>query len=392
MQTELKQTIKQIWNDWVRITPQNALYDRGLLLLFIMMMLVGFVSVTSASISNIAIQDPLFFAPKIGTFIILSCVVAYVFLQIPIQKWEKHNVLLFFIAMLALLAVLFIGREVKGAKRWISFVFFNFQPAELAKLALTCYLASFFTRKYDEIRSKALSFLRPTIVLSLMGFLLLLQPDYGSTVVLFIITFGMLFIVGAKIGQFVLLGGGAGFLFVSLILASEYRLRRILSFRTPFDDPYGDGFQLSNSLMALGRGEFTGEGLGNSIQKFYLPEAHNDFVMAIVGEEFGFLGIVLVIVLLLSLVLKALKIYRESLLLEERFKGFLAFGVAIWIFFQGFVNLGMTIGLLPTKGLTFPLISYGGSSLIIMSIVVALLLRIDYENRLARTKVRLLDD
>lgn len=162
----------------------------------------------------------------------------------------------------------------------------------------------------------------------------------------------------------------------------------------PFKDPYGKGFQLSNSLMAFGRGEFTGEGLGNSIQKLeYLPEAHTDFVMAVVGEEFGLLGVLFIVFLLAALIFKAMKIGKESLLLEQRFKGFFAFGISFWIFFQGFVNLGMALGLLPTKGLTFPLVSYGGSSLIIMSISIAILLRVDHENRLMRGgQARLRDD
>ena len=208
------------------------------------------------------------------------------------------------------------------------------------------------------------------------------------------ITFGLLFIVGAHILQFLGLIGIGLFLFVFLVLSSAYRLNRFTGFLDPFKDPFGTGFQLSNSLMAFGRGEFSGEGLGNSIQKLeYLTEAHTDFVMAIVGEEFGFLGIMVIILLLALLVFRALKIGRESLLLEQRFKGFFAFGICFWIFFQGFVNLGMAMGLMPTKGLTFPLISYGGSSLIIMSISIAVLLRIDHENRLMRSgHARLRDD
>lgn len=208
------------------------------------------------------------------------------------------------------------------------------------------------------------------------------------------ITFGLLFIVGANFWQFVGLMAFGGLLFVWLVLSSAYRLKRFTGFLDPFKDPYGTGFQLSNSLMAFGRGEWIGEGLGNSIQKLeYLPEAHTDFVMAVVGEEFGFLGILVIVILLGLLIFRAMKIGRESLLLEQRFKGFFAFGISFWIFFQGFVNLGMSLGLLPTKGLTFPLISYGGSSLIIMSMTIGLLLRIDHENRLMRIgQARLRDD
>lgn len=204
----------------------------------------------------------------------------------------------------------------------------------------------------------------------------------------------MLFIVGANFWQFVGLGGIAFFLFLWLVASASYRLKRFTGFLEPFKDPLGAGYQLTNSLMAFGRGELWGEGLGNSVQKLeYLPEAHTDFVMAIVGEEFGLVGIIVVVFLLALLVFRVMKIGRESLLLEERFKGFLAFGIGFWIFFQGFVNLGMALGMLPTKGLTFPLVSYGGSSLLIMSVSIAILLRIDYENRVVRVgSARLRDD
>ena len=243
-------------------------------------------------------------------------------------------------------------------------------------------------------RSRHVSIFKPFIVMLVLGCFLLLQPDLGSTVVLFIIMSGMLFIVGAKILQFVGLIALGGILFVWLVLTASYRLKRFIGFLEPFKDPYGTGFQLTNSLIAFGRGEITGEGLGNSIQKLdYLPEAHTDFIMAIIGEEFGFIGILIVILLLGLLIFRAMKIGRESLMLEQRFRGFFALGIGFWIFFQGFVNLGMALGMLPTKGLTFPLVSYGGSSIIIMSATIGILLRIDHENRLFRIgQARLRDD
>ena len=341
-------------------------------------------------------SDAFYFAKRDVLYIILSCVTCYFALQIPMEKWEKWHVKLFGVALVLLFLVMIpgIGREVNGARRWIPMVLFNFQPAEFAKLALTCFLASYFTRRYDEVRSRKLSAFKPFIVMGVMGCFLLVQPDLGSAVVLFIITFGLLFIVGANFWQFIGLIGVGLLLFVWLVLTSAYRLKRITGFMDPFKDPYGTGFQLSNSLMAFGRGGFFGEGLGNSVLKLeYLPEAHTDFVMAIVGEEFGFFGIFIIITLLGLLVFRAMKIGRESLILEQRFKGFLAFGISFWIFFQGFVNLGMALGMLPTKGLTFPLVSYGGSSIIIMSVTIGMLLRIDHENRLMRGgQARLRDD
>lgn len=389
---------KEQYQQWTRVTPNNLLYDRALFWLFICLLLFGVVAVSSASIPIGAklFDDPFYFAKRDVVYVVLSIFACYFFLQIPMEWWEKWHVRLFFLAVFLLVIVLIpgIGSKINGARRWIPLILFNFQPAEFAKLALTCFLASYFTRKYDEVRSKRLSAIKPFVVTGVLGALLLAQPDMGSTVVLFVITFGLLFIAGANVWQFIGLGLLGLLLLFGVAISSAYRVRRLTGFMDPFKDPYGTGFQLSNSLMAFGRGEWFGEGLGNSVQKLsYLPEAHTDFVMAVVGEEFGLVGIIFVVFLLALLVFRAIKIGKESLQLEERFKGFFAFGISFWVFFQGFVNLGMALGLLPTKGLTFPLVSYGGSSLIITSITIGILLRIDHENRLMRTgQARLRDD
>ena len=383
----MREKIKAEWDKWTRLTPQNALYDRTLIWLFIGLLMIGFVMVTSASIpvSTRLYQDPFHFAIRDAFYVITSILVFSFFIQIPSEKWEKNNVWFFLISLLLLVVVLIFGRNVNGATRWIPIGPINFQPAELAKLAVICYFSSFYVRKFDEIRKQKLGFLRPSAILLVFGFFLIMQPDLGSTAVLFVLTFAMLFIMGAKILQFIFLGIVGALLFALLVLTSEYRMKRVTSFMDPFADAYGDGFQLSNSQMAFGQGELLGRGLGNSVQKLeYLPEAHTDFVMAVIAEEFGFFGITIVILLLLLLTYRALMISKQSLLLESRFKGFFAFGIAIWIFLQGFVNLGVASGLLPTKGLTFPLISYGGSSLVIMSIATAILVRIDHENRLEK--------
>lgn len=398
--------MKTEYQRWTTVTPSNLLYDRALLWLFVVLLLIGFVMVSSASIpvGTRLNNDPFYFAKRDAIYVLISIVTCYFFLQVPMDKWRQWHIYVFFIAifLLLLVAIPGIGKSINGARRWIPLGIMNFQPAEFAKLALICFLSGYFVRHYDQVRIRRLSAFKPFLVVGVFGALLLLQPDLGSTVVLFVITFGLLFIVGAHFLQFVALIALGGVLFVWLVLTSAYRLKRFTGFLDPFKDPYGTGFQLSNSLMAFGRGEFFGEGLGNSIQKLeYLPEAHTDFVMAVVGEEFGFFGIMLMVMLLLLLVLRAMKIGRESLLIvgnehilkAQRFKGFFAFGISFWVFFQGFVNLGMALGLLPTKGLTFPLVSYGGSSLVIMSISIAILLRIDHENRLMRGgQARLLDD
>lgn len=393
---EFLQNIKKNYDEWTRITPQGLLYDRALFWLFVILLLIGLVAVTSASIpySSRLFNDPFYFAKRDAIYVLLSLLTCYISLQISSSQWAKWHAKIFLFSVILLLLVPFIGTSVNGAKRWISLGILNFQPAEFAKLALTCFLASYFTRRYDEVRSRHVSIFKPFIVMLVLGCFLLLQPDLGSTVVLFIIMSGMLFIVGAKILQFVGLIALGGILFVWLVLTASYRLKRFIGFLEPFKDPYGTGFQLTNSLIAFGRGEITGEGLGNSIQKLdYLPEAHTDFIMAIIGEEFGFIGILIVILLLGLLIFRAMKIGRESLMLEQRFRGFFALGIGFWIFFQGFVNLGMALGILPTKGLTFPLVSYGGSSIIIMSATIGILLRIDHENRLFRIgQARLRDD
>ena len=393
---EFIQKIKQQLDNWTRITPQGLLYDRALFWLFVILLMIGLIAVTSASIpySSRLFNDAFYFAKRDAAYVFLSFVTFYFSMQISTQQWERWNVKIFFLAIALLVAVLIVGSSVNGAKRWISLGILNFQPAEFAKLAIACFLASYFTRRYDEVRLNKLSVVKPFIVMGTLGVFLLPQPDLGSTVVLFVITLGMLFIVGANFWQFIGLIVTGTLLLVWLVLSASYRLKRFTGFLEPFKDPYGAGFQLTNSLIAFGRGEITGEGLGNSIQKLdYLPEAHTDFIMAIIGEEFGFIGILVMIILLGFLVFRALKIGRESLQLEQRFRGFFAFGIGFWIFFQGFVNLGMALGLLPTKGLTFPLVSYGGSSIIIMSATIGILLRIDHENRLQRGgQARLRDD
>ncbi|MGX2949444.1 putative lipid II flippase FtsW [Ursidibacter sp. B-7004-1] len=383
----MREKIKQEWDKWVRLTPANALYDRTLIWLFISLLTIGFVMVTSASIpvSTRLYDDPFHFAIRDAFYVAISLLAFSQFIRIPSEKWEKWSVWFFMISLLLLFLVLILGKNVNGATRWIPIGPINFQPAELAKLSVICYFASFYVRRFDEIRTQRWGFIRPFIILGMFGGLLLAQPDLGSTAVLFVLTFAMLFIMGARLFQFIVLAVVGALLFGALVFTSEYRIKRVTSFMDPFADAYGDGFQLSNSQMAFGQGEFWGSGLGNSIQKLeYLPEAHTDFVMAVIGEEFGLLGIIVIVLLLCALTIRALKISKEALVLEERFKGFFTFGIAVWIFLQGFVNLGVASGLLPTKGLTFPLISYGGSSLVIMAIAVAVLVRVDHENRLVK--------
>ncbi len=401
--------LKAGYQRWVTLTPNNLAYDRSLVWLFLILLFIGFIMVSSASISvgTRLYNDPFYFSKRDLMYVGISLFCCFFFLRVPMQNWQSWQAKVFFLALFLLLIVLIpgIGVLINGARRWLNLGFFRFQPAEFAKFALICFLAGYFTRRYDEVRSSRASVLKPFFLVGLLSVFLLSQPDLGSAVVLFVISAGMLWIVGAKFFQFVLLLA-AGFCSIAILaITSAYRFKRLTGFLDPFADPYGDGFQLSNSLMAFGRGEFFGEGLGNSIQKLeYLPEAHTDFVLAVLGEEFGFMGVLVMIILLSLLTLRAVKIGRESLQMEnmkvgqesiqslQRFKGFFAFGISIFIAFQGFYNLGMTLGMLPVKGLTFPLVSYGGSSLIMMAISIAVLIRIDFENRSLRSGHAQLND
>ncbi|MBE2895038.1 putative lipid II flippase FtsW [Spirabiliibacterium falconis] len=382
---------------WLKLTPDYLLYDRTLLWQFISLMAIGFVIITSASISEGSrlYNDPFYFAIREMIYIAFACFVAFAFVFVRVETWEKYSPHILGVTIFLLLIVLVpgIGKSVNGARRWIGLGIFNFQPAELIKFAMICYLSNYFVRRYEQVREKQLSAVKPSIVLICIAAFLLLQPDLGSVIVLAVIMLIMLFLMGAKLVQFVIVAGVGLSVIYFLILKSAYRLKRLTSFASPFDDPFGAGFQLSNSLIAYGRGEFLGTGLGNSIQKLeYLPEAHTDFIMAILGEEFGLIGIICVLVLFSLMLLRMLKIGKESLLLGQRFGGYFAFGAVAWFFFQGCYNLGMTMALLPVKGFTFPFVSYGGSSLIISALVIAVILRIDHENRLARAHAHLRED
>jgi cell division protein FtsW len=322
-------------------------------------------------------------------FLCLALCVATVILQIPIEKWLKHSTSLLVISVVMLLIVLIAGKSVNGASRWIPLGVFNLQPAEVAKLSLFIFMSGYLVRKQDAVRETFFDgFLKPIMVFALLAILLLAQPDLGTVVVMLVTLFGMLFIAGAKLSQFIALMVAGVLCVIGLIVIEPYRIRRVTSFLDPWEDPFGSGYQLTQSLMAFGRGNWFGQGLGNSIQKLeYLPEAHTDFVFAVVGEELGFVGVFFILLLLMGLVLKAIYIGKKAFEANQQFGGYLAFGIGIWFSFQTLVNVGAAAGMVPTKGLTLPLISYGGSSLIVMSVAVSILLRVDFESRLhAKTK------
>ena len=371
---------------WLSKPAPTALFDRQLVWISLGLMLVGLVMVTSASfpISVRYTGQPLHFMLRHAIFLFLALCAAAVVVQIPMKKWFQYSHYLLILSAVLLVVVLVAGKSVNGASRWIPLGLFNLQPAEVAKLALFMFMSSYLVRKQDEVRSTFFGgFGKPILVFGTFAVLLLGQPDLGTMVVMLVTLFGMLFIAGAKLTQFLaLVAAGIGAV-VLLILAEPYRMRRVTSFWDPWENPYGSGYQLTQSLMAFGRGDWFGQGLGNSIQKLaYLPEAHTDFVFAVVAEELGFIGVTLVLILIFSLVLKAMFIGKRAFENKEHFGGYMAFSIGIWFAFQTLINVGAAAGMVPTKGLTLPLISYGGSSLIIMSVAVSILIRIDHECRL----------
>ena len=376
---------------WLLSARPAGLYDRQLVVLALALMSVGLVIVASASIpEGIALgDDPFMFVKRHGMFLVMALGISWFVLQVPMARWQQYNGPMLLLAIVLLVMVLLVGRSVNGSVRWLPLGPFNLQPAEFGKLALFVYLAGYLVRRQSEVRERFIGFMKPMAVLFVVAILLLAQPDLGSVVVMFVTSLGMLFLAGARMVQFIgliLVGVSA---VVTLIIAEPYRMRRVTSFLDPWADPFGSGYQLTQSLMAFGRGSWFGEGLGNSIQKMeYLPEAHTDFVFAILGEELGYVGVLGALFLIFSLAVKALKLGHQALVSERLYEGYLAIGIGIWFSFQTFVNVGAASGMMPTKGLTLPLVSYGGSSLIIMMVAVSMLIRIDFELRQASAQAR----
>ncbi|MDT9587488.1 MAG: cell division protein FtsW [Candidatus Arsenophonus melophagi] len=379
---------------WINIESNNdvinnTLYDRTLVWLTLGLAIIGFIMVTSASmpIGQRLTQDPFFFAKRDILYLILSFFLALLVLNIPMVWWEKYNFLLLITSLILLLLVLLTGTAVNGASRWINTGILCIQPSEITKLSLFCYLSSYLVRKSDEVRTRFLGFIKPMCILILMAILLLLQPDLGTLIVLVVTTLALLFLAGARLMSFIIGIIIFAIGIIGLIYFEPYRLHRITSFLNPWADPFGTGYQLTQSLMAFGRGKLCGQGLGNSIQKLeYLPEAHTDFILSVLAEELGYIGVVLVLSMLFFIALRSMLIGKRALDAKQYFSGYLACSIGILVTFQVLVNVGAATGMLPTKGLTLPLISYGGSSLLIMFIAMAILLRIDFETRLKRTQ------
>lgn len=384
----------KLWHHFLCIIKSDHHpYDRQLLVVALSLMAIGLVIVSSASIpEGIALSsDPFRFLKRHLIYIIICLGLIAGAVSMPMQSWYHKQNFLLIIAFLALIAVLLVGTEVNGAHRWLRLGPFNMQPSEFAKLAIVLFLASYLVRRQEEVIDTIKGFIKPLIILSAFALLLLLQPDLGSTVVIVVVMMGMLFIADAKLISFIGIAISLLSVIIILIVMSPYRMARVFGFLDPWADPFGRSYQLTQSLMAFGRGGWFGQGLGNSVQKLeYLPEAHTDFIMAILAEELGFFGVTVVIFLEFILVYKAFTIGKKALQQSLVFSGYVAIGIAIWFAFQTAVNIGAASGIAPTKGLTLPLVSYGGSSLITISLAVGLLLRIDFETRQASAQVRLI--
>lgn len=359
-------------------------YDRWLLFDMVVLLCIGTVIISSASVmeSFMRYGDELYQMKKHIMTIVMALFCAVITVMVPTKTLNKFSLVGMMLSLALLILVLIVGREINEAKRWINLGFFNLQPAEVLKICWILYFSSYTTRKIDAVSNTLLGFLKPLVFIGIMAGLLLAQPDFGSTMVVASITFAILWVAGAGFIKyvFVLLAGMLAAYLV--VIAQPYRLLRITSFLDPWADQFGSGYQLTQSLMAFGRGGLFGNGLGNSIQKLgYLPEAHNDFVMAILGEEFGFVGVCVVLFLEMVIVFKALKLAFSILRHNALFQGYVAYGIGIWFFIQTVINIGVASGTFPTKGLTLPLISYGGSAMIVSMCACAILLRIDYEWR-----------
>lgn len=360
--------------------------DTMLVVTAVALLLVGLVAISSASVeyADFHYQNPWYHAQRHMIYLLVAVTGAAIVYSIKTEFWLSTGWAWLFIALALLILVLIpgVGKEVNGSQRWLPLGPFTLQPSEFAKLAVVVYLAGYMVRREHEVRHQWQGFLKPMAVLFATTLLLMIEPDFGATVIVVATSFGMLFLAGVKLGHFLLVLLGALAALGVLLVSAPYRLERLAAYTNPWADPFGNGFQLTQSLIAFGRGEWLGVGLGNSVQKlFYLPEAHTDFVFSIWAEETGFVGAVAVIALYAALIGRILWSGRKALDKGNAFGAYICYGVALVFSGQAFVNMGVSSGLLPTKGLTLPFVSYGGTSLIVCCAMLALVLRIDRDTR-----------
>lgn len=368
--------------------PSKPIFAEGLdpvlIGITLSLLCLGLVMVSSASITvaERQIASPFYYLQRQGIAAGLGLLAVMFMLKMRLVYWEKSGMLLLGFAFFMLLLVLMpgVGKTVNGSTRWIPVGILNLQVSELVKLFLLIYVAGYLVRHGEQVRSSLWGFIKPMIMVGLACVLLLLEPDFGASVVIMLTALGMMFIGGVRFVQFLAFISLFASAATLLIVSSPYRMQRLTAFVNPWADPFDSGFQLTQSLIAIGSGGWWGTGLGGSVQKlFYLPEAHTDFVFAIMAEELGLIGVLLVIGLYGAFFIRAFMIAHKAELQGNQFAAFLAYGIGIWLSLQAFINIGVNMGVLPTKGLTLPLMSYGGSSLIVSCAAIGLLMRIHYE-------------
>jgi len=364
-------------------------FDQTLIWSAVLLLSLGLVMVYSASI---AIAEAgkgtggyaAHFLVRHGAYLVVGLLVGLIAFQVPMLVWQKYSFPLFLLGVLMLILVLIpgIGREVNGSRRWLSLFVVNLQPSEFMKLFAVIYAADYTIRKRAHLDSFRKGFFPMLVVMLVIGLLLLKEPDFGAFVVITAIVMATLFLGGVNIKMFVGLTSILIIGLLALIWIEPYRMQRIVGFMDPWTDPYGKGYQLSHALIAFGRGEWLGVGLGGSVEKlFYLPEAHTDFLLAVIAEELGFIGVAAVVMLFAGLVIRAFVIGRQATMRERHFSALVAQGIGVWLGVQALINMGVNMGILPTKGLTLPLMSFGGSSIVANCVALAVLLRVDWENR-----------
>jgi cell division protein FtsW len=381
--------------EWISVDPGQparlSSFDRTLVCVVVALLALGLVMVYSASVAmpdnpKFARYTPTYFLSRHLLFLAIAVVAALVAVQVPVAAWEKLSPWIFVAALLLLVVVLvpFIGKGVNGARRWIPLGFMSFQPSELAKLAIAMYAAGYMVRRMDVKENFVRAVVPMAVAIAIVGLLLLAEPDMGAFLVIATIAMGILFLGGVNGRMFLLITAILIGAFVLMITFSDWRRERIFAYLNPWDEKYtlGKAYQLSHSLIAFGRGEIFGQGLGGSVEKLhYLPEAHTDFLLAVIGEELGFVGVACVIVAFFWLARRLFHIGRQAIALDRVFAGLYAQGIGIWMGGQAFINMGVNLGVLPTKGLTLPLMSYGGSAIVMNLVALAIVIRVDLENR-----------
>lgn len=370
--------------DLAKVTLSELTARQVLLLSAGFMFCAGLIMVSSASmgVAEGRYGGAFFFLTRHAIYLCVGLVAGLIVSQVPTQTWSRYSYLLFVISVVLLIAVLIpgIGRRVNGSMRWINLGGFTIQPSEIMKFAAVLALSTYLVRRQEVVRSRLSGFLNPMIFVVLVIGLLLLEPDFGASLVIVATVVVLFYLAGAKLLQFGGVLGGLIFVAIGVLISEPYRMRRLMAFTDPWADQFSSGYQLVQSLIAFGRGDWFGVGLGHSVQKlFYLPEAHTDFVFAIYAEEFGFIGVMLMIVAILGLLLSIFRIGQRAEMVSHTFSAYVAYGFAAMLAVQCAINIGVNIGAFPTKGLTLPLVSYGGSSLVMMFVMLAVVLRIDAE-------------